>query len=1166
MVFCSKRAFGQSVGLMFCEEKLKMDFEWGTPSRSQRWAGTALIVVAAGILLLVAAFDVRAQSSLVTLCVSESGTFDSGDCDQEFDALSTALDAATTSPTQIWIASGTYLPDTTGLTDSRDATFPVPDGVAILGGFPASGGELASRDPEVNPTILSGDIGIANDADDNAYTVVTIEEDTEVTIDGVTITGGNADSSTADNRGPERNGGGVYSSGSLTLTNVVISGNSADDGRGGGVFVPTGSTTVVGSRLEFNRAGRGGGAGVWGGELEINDSSISDNEVDFDGGGLTVQTGFAKVVDSGFVDNQASNGGAIHLGSSQATVEITGSLISENEAKGNNGGGVRMDGGKLEITDSTVTENYAERTGGGLSLGSGTVKITESIVSQNSAIENGGGVSSRIGISENETLSISDSTLDDNQAALGAGVYLYPGSKVEIVDTTVSNNGSLDTTDYGGAFYVEEDSSLTIQGSRIDGNAAETGGGLYVENAPDVENSPAVMISDSVIMNNDAEYGGGFYNFRATVRIKDSTISGNTATITGGGISSLEATRFELENSTVSGNTVINGNGGGLYVSGTFVLTNSTISGNTAASGGGIYLNLGSLDLTSSTVGSNTATGGDGGGIYNGATLSLVGSLVAGNVGQSISGDLAFTRSYSLTIDSQILGPLQDNGGPTQTMMPLPGSVAIDIIPVINGECEVGSDVDQRGVERPVGLGCDLGAVEVAPAPSLNLPGNFTVNFNQRNSVTWSASATDWTGSSNQVVCSPVSGSSFTVGQTTVQCEAIDSLGQSTSGSFVVTVLTEQDPKPPSFRNFPSDIVVPSDGPDGTVVDYAMPSAVDQTDGDVPVTCDPPPGALFGIGHNTVTCSATNSLNLTATRAFAIIVMAYTGGPDQPDFTPVDDPENPWFWATWARTDLPVRDGNVSRTWMWGPGPFTGSMWEPYTTELQGDGDPVFLSDLPETEREVIYFDKARMEINDPGGDTDSLWYVTNGLLVVEMITGNRQFGDDLFKQYEPSTSNVAGDSDGTTGPTYAALQNVLDEPAQSVGTLLTQEIDRNGVVTENAQWGEYGLTVGFVDEVTNHGIAGPFWEFMQSEGLVHEDGDLIEEALFENPFYATGRPITEAYWATVPVDGEPRDVLLQCFERRCLTWTPGNDPGFVIEAGNVGQHYFTWRYVQQLD
>jgi hypothetical protein len=46
-----------------------------------------------------------------------------------------------------------------------------------------------------------------------------------------------------------------------------------------------------------------------------------------------------------------------------------------------------------------------------------------------------------------------------------------------------------------------------------------------------------------------------------------------------------------------------------------------------------------------------------------------------------------------------------------------------------------------------------------------------------------------------------------------------------------------------------------------------------------------------------------------------------------------------------------------------------------------------------------------------------------------------------------------------------------------------------------------------------------------------------------------------------VKVGGQPRDVLVQCFERRCLTYTPDNDPTWQVEAGNVGQHYYIWRY-----
>ena len=83
----------------------------------------------------------------------------------------------------------------------------------------------------------------------------------------------------------------------------------------------------------------------------------------------------------------------------------------------------------------------------------------------------------------------------------------------------------------------------------------------------------------------------------------------------------------------------------------------------------------------------------------------------------------------------------------------------------------------------------------------------------------------------------------------------------------------------------------------------------------------------------------------------------------------------------------------------------------------------------------------------------------------------------------------------------------------------------------------------------------------MTASGTVWAGDSYLNEPLIANPFYATGLPITEAYWARVLLEGIPTDVLLQCFERRCLTWTPDNPVGWEVEAGNVGLHYYIWRY-----
>ena len=61
--------------------------------------------------------------------------------------------------------------------------------------------------------------------------------------------------------------------------------------------------------------------------------------------------------------------------------------------------------------------------------------------------------------------------------------------------------------------------------------------------------------------------------------------------------------------------------------------------------------------------------------------------------------------------------------------------------------------------------------------------------------------------------------------------------------------------------------------------------------------------------------------------------------------------------------------------------------------------------------------------------------------------------------------------------------------------------------------------------------------------------------------FYASGLPVSEPYWATVRVAGTQKDVLVQCYERRVLTYTPSNADPFRVEMGNVGIHYYAWRY-----
>lgn len=265
--------------------------------------------------------------------------------------------------------------------------------------------------------------------------------------------------------------------------------------------------------------------------------------------------------------------------------------------------------------------------------------------------------------------------------------------------------------------------------------------------------------------------------------------------------------------------------------------------------------------------------------------------------------------------------------------------------------------------------------------------------------------------------------------------------------------------------------------------------------------------------------------------------------------------DNPYFQARWERTDLPVSRDTVDRTYIWGPEPLTPGMTEPYVDASGG-------------ERTVQYWDKARMELANPDASVDDLWAVTNGLLVVEMVEGQVQVGDDTFESAEPAEVPIAGDLDGQTGPTYADINRygLRGMPPVPEGTLLTSTLADDGEPNQDERFADYGVTAAFEVSVPgiNHTVASPFWEFMNSSGPITEDALPTTGQLFPNPFYATGYPITEAFWTTVPVGEVDHDVLWQCFERRCLTYTPDNPDGFKVEAGNVGLHYHQWRYQGQ--
>ena len=260
---------------------------------------------------------------------------------------------------------------------------------------------------------------------------------------------------------------------------------------------------------------------------------------------------------------------------------------------------------------------------------------------------------------------------------------------------------------------------------------------------------------------------------------------------------------------------------------------------------------------------------------------------------------------------------------------------------------------------------------------------------------------------------------------------------------------------------------------------------------------------------------------------------------------------DPAFRDVWARLDAPVATGGAVRTWTWGPGPSSGPLSEPY--EQGADG-----------QRLVQYFDKSRMEINNPGGDRNSPWFVTQGLLVAELIQGRVQTGDASFEPRAPAEIPF-GDADDPDGPTYASLAGLLAAPAAAPGTPITGLVDRAGRLEPVAADGGVSCAAVVAEAANPHCLASVFWDYLNSRGPVLSAGAESEARLFEPLFYVTGLPLTEAYWARVRVAGVQRTVLVQAFERRILTYNPANPAGWQVEMGNVGRHYHQWRYGREL-
>ena len=307
---------------------------------------------------------------------------------------------------------------------------------------------------------------------------------------------------------------------------------------------------------------------------------------------------------------------------------------------------------------------------------------------------------------------------DGNLAVVGNGDHrvlsVVPGVAAELVGVTAS--GGFVQWDGQGLGILNE-GTLTLRDCVIAENGSEflLGGGAGISNAGEM------TIIDSTVTRNFAGHGmgGGIYNdHSATLVLANSTVSDNGADGDGGGLYGggiFNSGEMAIINSTVSGNRAYDvvfglGLGGGIANAGSMSVTNSTVWGNSADSGGAIAMEPRFFPDGYTEI-ANTLIDGDCEGTGDGSNLKWVSR---GNNIESTGDTCRFdqpTDQANVAGGQLVLGPLQDNGGPTMTHALGAGSVAIDHIPAI--DCQVTED--QRGLPRPGGMLCDVGAFEVQP-------------------------------------------------------------------------------------------------------------------------------------------------------------------------------------------------------------------------------------------------------------------------------------------------------------------------------------------------------------------------------------------------------------------------------------------------------------------
>jgi predicted outer membrane repeat protein len=291
-------------------------------------------------------------------------------------------------------------------------------------------------------------------------------------------------------------------------------------------------------------------------------------------------------------------------------------------------------------------------------------------------------------------LDISGLNIADGSFSGGSGGGIFNGGTLTLTNCTLSGNSAI----VGGA--IINGRTLTLTGCTVSGNFANSGSGI-------VNQGTLTVTSTTFSGNTTPGNGGAIENGSSnTATVTNSTFSGNSAGTSGGGGIWNSGGMVTLTSCTLSGNSAPGGfnRGGGIFINGGMLsLTSCTLSGNSTGTGGGIYINLGTVTSRNTIVAGNSApTSPDVNGALNSQGYNLIGDGTGGS--GFAATDLVGTSGMPI---DPLLGPLQGNGGPTQTMALLPGSPALNA-----GDPGQLGTADQRGVVRRGGV--NIGAYQAS--------------------------------------------------------------------------------------------------------------------------------------------------------------------------------------------------------------------------------------------------------------------------------------------------------------------------------------------------------------------------------------------------------------------------------------------------------------------